>query len=82
MTAREIKIARRLLDYLHSLDGGQAHALTIHAEIGGLSFCTGEEFDAVLAELDRNRWVSGVKTEFKGVLWSITDLGESKRNKM
>lgn len=82
MTAREIQIAKRILDHLHGLDGGQDHALTIHAEIGGLNRCSGTDFDAVLAELDRHRWISGVKTEFKGTLWSITDLGEAKRNKM
>ena len=82
MNAREIKITRRILDYLHGLEEGQAHALTIHAEIGGLQCCTGAEFDGVLAEMDRQRWITGVKTEFRGVLWSISDLGESKRNKM
>lgn len=80
MTARELKIARKILDALHELDGGQAHALTIHGDIGGMTFCSASEFDDVLAELDQRRWISGVKTEFRGVLWNINSLGESKRN--
>ena len=82
MTAREIKISRRILNYLHELDGGQAHALTIHGEIGGIGAATSAEFDAVLAELDRSKYVLGVKSKFKGVLWSISDLGESARLEM
>jgi hypothetical protein len=80
MTAREQHIAKRILDYLHGLDGGQAHALTIHGEIGGLSCCPTREFDEVLGLIDTKKWISGVGTEFKGVLWNITSLGESKRN--
>lgn len=82
MTSREIKIAKKILDALHELDGGQAHALTIHGEIGGLSLCTTAEFDEVIVWLDTKKYVVGVKTEFKGVLWSISDLGESARRKM
>lgn len=82
MTAREIKIAKKILDALHALDGGQAHPLTIHAEIGGMSVCTGAEFDSVLAELDKSRFVNGVKSKFKGVLWNITDAGEAARLEM
>lgn len=82
MTAREIKIAKKLLDHLHGLDGGQAHPLTIHAEIGGLSACHGAEFDEVIEELSRRKYVIGVATDFKGTLWSISDLGESARRKM
>lgn len=82
MTAREIHIAKKILDYLHGIEEGQAHALTIHGEIGGLSVCPGSEFDSVLAELDKQRWVIGVKTKFKGVLWNISDAGEAARREM
>lgn len=82
MTPREIKIAKKFLDYLHGLDGGQCHRLTLHAEIGGLSFCSSGELDDVCAELDRRRYADCVKDEFKGELWSITSLGESARRKM
>jgi hypothetical protein len=82
MTAREIKISKKVLDYLHGLDGGQAHALTIHAEIGGMPTASTSEFEEVIVELDRRKYVIGVHDEFKGMLWSITTLGESARRKM
>jgi len=82
MTARETKIAKRILDALHELDGGQAHALTILGEIGGLGLCSSAEFDAVLAELDRKKFVIGVKSKFKGVMWNISDAGEAARLEM
>ncbi len=82
MTAREIKIAKKILDHLHGLDDGQAHPIVIHAEIGGLPVCSTAEFEDVLAELDRRKYIIGVATEFKGTLWSISDLGESARRKM
>lgn len=82
MTAREKQIAEKILAYLHGLDGGQCHALTLHAAIGGLAFCSGAEFDDVLALLDARRAVIGVKTEFKGTLFSISDGGEQLRQKM
>ncbi len=82
MTAREISIAKQILDVLHQLDGGQVHAITIHGEIGGLGGCTTAEFDATLAELDRRKLVLGVKTQFKGVLWNISAAGEAARLEM
>jgi hypothetical protein len=82
MTAHEIKIARRILDWLHDQDGGQAHALTIHAEIGGLALCHAAEFDEVLQQLEHRRYIIGVKTKFKGHMWNISDAGESARLEM
>lgn len=82
MTARETQIAKKILDYLHEQDGHQVHALTILAEIGGLAACLSAEFDAVLAHLDTERYIIGVKTKFKGVLWSISDAGEAARLQM
>lgn len=82
MTAREIKLAKKILDYLHTLDGGQAHPLTIHAEIGGMAACSIGEFEDVLAELQRRKYADYVQDDFKGQLWSITSLGESARRKM
>ena len=82
MTPREIKIAKRILDALHALDGGQAHALTLHGEIGALGFCTSAEFDAALQLLDEKKFVIGVKTKFKGVMWNISDAGEAARLEM
>jgi hypothetical protein len=82
MTAREIKIAKRILDALHELDGGQAHALTIHGEIGGLGFCHAAEFDSVMSKLEAGRYIIGVKTKFKGHMWNISDAGEAARLEM
>lgn len=82
MTSRETTIAKKILAVLHELDGGQAHALTVHGEIGGLSACTSAEFDAALAALDQRKFVLGVKTKFKGVLWNISDAGEAARLEM
>jgi len=82
MTTHEIKIAKHILNYLHELDGGQAHALLIHGAIGGLGVCTAAEFDATLAELDRRKFVIGIQTKFKGVLWNLSDAGEAARLEM
>lgn len=82
MTAREIKIAKKILDYLHSLDGGQAHPLTVHAEIGGMTAASAGEFEDVLAYLMARKYADFVHDDFKGDLWSITSLGESARRKM
>lgn len=82
MTAREIKIAKRILDYLHDLDGGQAHAMSIHGEIGGLGFCHAHEFDETLKQLETSRLIIGIKTKFKGVMWNISDAGEAARLEM
>lgn len=82
MTTREAQVAKKILDALHNLDGGQAHALTIHGEIGGLNFCSGAEFEAVLRIMDGKKWIVGLKTEFRGTMWSINDLGEMTRLKL
>lgn len=82
MTARETLIAKRILDFLHSLDAGQAHALVIHASIGGMNFCSSNEFDDALAALDTKKFVIGIKTKFKGTVWNISDAGEAARVEM
>lgn len=82
MTFHELVIAKRTLDALYELDGGQAHALALHAQIGGLRLCPTREFEAVLAEMDRRHWVLGITTRFKGVLWSLSDAGAAARLQM
>ena len=77
MTTREIMIGKKILTYLHGLDGGQAHPLTIHAEIGGMPVCGAGEFDSVLALLDTRQYVVGIQTKFKGRMWNISDAGEA-----
>lgn len=84
MTRRQIQLARAVLDYLASLDGGQANDIRIHAavneELGGYTPLS--EFNEVLELADRAGWIITVKTEFKGVKRSLTDLGEAKRRAM
>jgi hypothetical protein len=82
MNTREFQIAKKILDRLHTLDGGQEHHLMVHAHIGGLAFCSGQEFDEVLTELDKRRWIVGMRSESKGLLVTISDLGESARRKI
>ena len=82
MTPRETKIAKRILDHLHELDGGQAHAYTIHGEIGGLGFCHASEFKEVMQQLEQRGFIIGVKTKFKGDMWNISDAGEAARLEM
>jgi len=82
MTPSQIKLAKRILDTLHELDGGQIHAVTIHGEIGGLIACTTAEFDDLLAELDREKLILGVKTKYQGVLWSLSPAGQAARLQM
>jgi hypothetical protein len=82
MTTKEFQIAKKILDRLHTLDGGQEHHLFVHANLGGLAFCTGQEFDEVVAELDKRRWIVGIRSESRGLMLSISDLGESARRKI
>ncbi len=82
MTARETRIAKLILDFLHKEDGRQCHALTIHGEIGGLNLCSSQEFDAVLAELNTRKFVVGVTTKFRGMVFNISDAGEAARLEM
>lgn len=82
MTASETKIAKRILDFLHEQDGRQVHALTIHGEIGGLLTCPSAAFDEVMGKLDASKYIIGVQTKFKGILWNISDAGEAARLQM
>ena len=82
MTKREIQIARRILDTLHDLDGGQAGCLFLHVEIGGVDFCTTAEFNGAMKVLDARKFVIGVRTRFRGVAWNISDAGEAARMEM
>jgi hypothetical protein len=81
-TKRNHASPRSILDFLHAEDGRQLHALTIHGEIGGLSLCSSQEFDAVLSELNTRKFVVGVTTKFRGMVFNISDAGESARLEM
>ena len=76
MTDREIKISHAILKALHDMDGGQAGEITLHGEATQICPCSVAEFTAALALCDTQGWVTGVKSRFKGKLWSINDAGE------
>jgi hypothetical protein len=84
MTAREIKVAKCILDAAHDYDGGQAHALTLHADatlrMGAL--IPMNEFNEVFQSLNAAGCFNGVATKFKGTLWSLTPKGEQTRLEM
>ncbi|HTV62693.1 MAG TPA: hypothetical protein VMH30_09005 [Verrucomicrobiae bacterium] len=82
MTKREVQIARRILDILHDLDGGQSGCLLLHFEIGGVDFCTTAEFDNTMKVLDAKQLITGMRTKFRGISWNISDAGEAARMEM
>jgi hypothetical protein len=82
MTAREIKITKAVLDYLHAADRGQRTQLQIHAG----AFDNFEppkpsvsELKSVLENCDQEEWIRGTPDRFKKMLWQITTLGEGVR---
>jgi hypothetical protein len=77
MTKRETKIARAILAVLHELEGGQIHELPLHAEVNLICECTGSEFEAALRASDAHKWIIGIRSKFKGLLWNISDAGEA-----
>lgn len=78
MTHRELGICKSILEYLHDLDGGQAHELVLHkgASEHFMAMIPKNEFDTRLEHCASEGWVMCVKTRFKGALWSITPAGE------
>jgi FKBP-type peptidyl-prolyl cis-trans isomerase 2 len=84
MTTRETKIIKAVLDYLHSLDCGQATELQIHANAFGEAF--GEpkpsagELAVAIRICDAGKWITGVPSRFGGKMkWNINDVGEAAR---
>lgn len=83
MTHREREICRAILDYLHTLEGGQATDTLIHQK----AFAdfdpapSVQELDAALAEVNARRWTLGVPAKFdpRRMKWSLTDAGEAAR---
>lgn len=81
MTAREIKIAKAILETLHDSDGAQMIEVVIHADV---TVSLQEkiplaEFDAAMSICDKRRWLTGVAGKFGGRKWNINDAGESAR---
>ena len=84
MTAREIKIAKAVLDYLHDLDSGQATELLIHTRAFGEGFGDPQpsvaELGVTLRMLDATKLITGVPARFNGKMkWNINDAGEAAR---
>jgi len=90
MTKREIKITRHTLDYLHSLDYGQATEVQIHANAFGDQTGSGlipppsaREVEATIKFCETEKWISGVPARFGNKMkWNITDAGEAARLEM
>jgi hypothetical protein len=84
MTKRDLAICKAILDYLHNLDGGQAHELNIHAGAceNFMSLIPRSEFDAMFQHCAKQGWLLHVPTRFKGSLWSINEVGEKARQEM
>lgn len=81
-TAREIEIAKKILEHLHELDGGQEHPITVQAAIGGMNVCGSAEFRDLIGKMDSAGWLVVVPTQFRGQMISISDGGEQARLKM
>lgn len=87
MTTRELTIIKAILDYLQSLDCGQATEMQIHALAFGENFGTpkpsAREVEAALAVCDARKWISGVPARFTGKMkWNISDAGNGARLEM
>jgi hypothetical protein len=83
MTARELKIAKAILDVLHDREGQMVEPM-IHAEA---QLRLDEriplaEFNAALFHCDDHGWLTGVKARFSGRKWNINDAGEAARMEM
>ena len=82
MTTRELTITKAVLDYLHSLDGGQADELIIHRDVARATNPppSAGELRAVLAHCDARHWIIGVPAKFtRAMKWNINDAGEAVR---
>lgn len=87
LTQREIYLAKSALDYLHSLEGGQAIELEIHAAI--LRDITvhpkpsANEVESIISILNERRWTVGVPAKFANKMkWNISTAGEAARLEM
>lgn len=86
MTTRETIITKAVLNFLHSLEGGQATEVQIHAAIVNDPKFTepkpsAAELAAVIANLDAEKFITGVPSRFnqRVMKWNINDAGESAR---
>ena len=83
MNAHDVKITKAILDVLHDLDGRQASEITLHTEVNIICPCLVGEFETVLKECERRRYITGVQGKFtQGRKWNIADAGEAARIEM
>jgi len=80
MTTRQFAIVRAALEFLQSLDGGQATEITIlfnlreHPRL--FPPPSSAELEAALAECDAGGWITGIKGRYTGVMkWNLNDDG-------
>ena len=84
LTQREVVLSKAGLDYLHSLESGQAIELEIHAAIlrdpAVHPKPSASEVEAVIQIWNNRRWAIGVPAKFANRMkWSISDAGEAAR---
>lgn len=85
MTTRELTITKAILDYLHSLDAGQATEIQIHEGVckawpPGPPKPSAGEVEAAITNCDAEKWIAGVPARFtRKMKWNITDDGEGAR---
>lgn len=78
-TKQEIarEIVERLSEWAEPAADSLVYAATIHRFPGGLLMA---EFDEAMRFLEEQRYVTGVRDDFRGVLWSLTNKGRAARN--
>ena len=80
MTAREKKILKAVLQYLHDADHGQRTELQIHAgAFAGFDhgLPSVEELSFAIRLANGMGLVRGVAARFGGMKWNLTDAGEA-----
>ena len=87
LTQREISLCKAALDYLHSLESGQAIELEIHAAIlrdpAVHPKPSASEVETIIKICDLKKWTIGVASKFANKMkWNISDAGEGARLEM
>jgi hypothetical protein len=87
MTARELKIDKAVLDYLHSIDRGQDTEIGIHFRVierwpVNDPRPSAAELAESLIRLDAGKFITGVTSRFGKQKWNISDAGEAARLEM
>lgn len=87
LTQREVHLSKAGLDYLHSLEGGQAIELEIHAAIlrdpAVHPKPSATEVEQAIKIWSDRKWTIGVPSRFANRMkWSISDAGEAIRLEM